>query len=195
MTKLLYLTSRLFNKVTRYARCKYWSCFFSAKRLHISSNVRLEGYEQGAIHLGDDIHIGRFAWIQAVTRFQQQTFTPRLTIGSGVKMSEFVHIGCALQVTIGDHCLLASKTLIIDHHHGGTSAVDLLSPPAQRELICAPVIIGRNVFLGDNVVVLPGVTIGDNTIVGANSVVAVSLPANCVAVGSPAKVIKVISCE
>lgn len=53
-----------------------------------------------------------------------------------------------------------------------------------------PIIIEDNVFLGANVVVKKGVTIGANTVVGMNSVVTHSLPANCVAVGIPCKVIR-----
>ncbi|WP_268912448.1 sugar O-acetyltransferase [Lentilactobacillus sp. SPB1-3] len=51
-----------------------------------------------------------------------------------------------------------------------------------------PIHIGKNVWLGANVVVCPGVTIGDNTVIGAGSVVTKDIPANVVAVGSPCKV-------
>jgi galactoside O-acetyltransferase len=53
-----------------------------------------------------------------------------------------------------------------------------------------PIHIGKNCWLGAGVIVLPGITIGDNTVVGAGSVVTKDLPANVVAVGNPAKVIK-----
>jgi acetyltransferase-like isoleucine patch superfamily enzyme len=49
------------------------------------------------------------------------------------------------------------------------------------------------VFLGVNVVVLPNVSIGDNSIIGAGSVVTQSIPANSIAVGAPAKVIKTLA--
>ena len=50
--------------------------------------------------------------------------------------------------------------------------------------------IGKNVWLGAGVIVLPGVTIGENSIIGAGSVVTHDIPANQIAVGSPAWVIK-----
>lgn len=56
-----------------------------------------------------------------------------------------------------------------------------------------PISIGNNVWLGGNVVVLPGVSIGDNTIIGAGSVVTKDIPSNVIAVGSPCKVIKNIA--
>ena len=56
----------------------------------------------------------------------------------------------------------------------------------------APVTIGSNVWIGGNSTILPGVTIGDNTTIGAGSVVTKSIPANCLAVGNPCKVIRKI---
>ncbi|WP_030106918.1 DapH/DapD/GlmU-related protein, partial [Actinoalloteichus caeruleus] len=53
-----------------------------------------------------------------------------------------------------------------------------------------PITIGDNVWLGGGVIVCPGVTIGENTVVGAGAVVTRDLPANVVAVGNPARVIR-----
>ena len=53
-----------------------------------------------------------------------------------------------------------------------------------------PIEIGDNVWIGGNVVVLPGVTIGSNTVIGAGSIVTKDIPSNVVAVGNPCKVIK-----
>lgn len=50
--------------------------------------------------------------------------------------------------------------------------------------------IGENVWIGENVIVLKGVTIGKGSIIGSASVVTKSIPEGCIAVGSPAKVIK-----
>ena len=52
------------------------------------------------------------------------------------------------------------------------------------------VIIGKNVWIGTHAVILPGVTIGDRAVIGAGSIVTKDVPANSVAVGNPAKVIK-----
>ena len=58
-----------------------------------------------------------------------------------------------------------------------------------------PVVIEDNVWIGGGVVILPGVTIGKNTVIGAGSVVTRSIPANCVAVGNPCKVMKELDVE
>jgi maltose O-acetyltransferase len=53
-----------------------------------------------------------------------------------------------------------------------------------------PITIGDNVWLGGGVIVCPGVTIGENTVVGAGAVVVRDLPADVVAVGNPARVVR-----
>ncbi|WP_363315970.1 DapH/DapD/GlmU-related protein [Chryseobacterium sp.] len=53
-----------------------------------------------------------------------------------------------------------------------------------------PITVGDNVWLGGNVVVLPGVTIGSNSVIGAGSIVTKDIPSNVVAVGNPCKVVK-----
>lgn len=55
-----------------------------------------------------------------------------------------------------------------------------------------PITVGNNVWIGGNVVVVPGVTIGDNSVIGAGSVVTTDIPANSLAVGNPCKVIRKI---
>ena len=57
----------------------------------------------------------------------------------------------------------------------------------------APVRIGRNCWLGANVVVVPGVTMGDNVVVGAGSVVTKDLPSNVVAVGNPCRILREVN--
>ncbi len=56
-----------------------------------------------------------------------------------------------------------------------------------------PVHIGKNCWLGANVIVLSGVTIGDNSVIGAGSVVNKDIPSNVVAVGNPCKVLRQIN--
>jgi maltose O-acetyltransferase len=63
-------------------------------------------------------------------------------------------------------------------------------PRRQKWEAAEPITIGDNVWLGGGVIVCPGVTIGENTVVGAGAVVTKDLPANVVAVGNPARVIR-----
>lgn len=121
--------------------------------------------------------------------------TKKLIIGKNLKIGDYVHIGAGEQVLIGDNCLFASKIYISDISHGNYSNVgEISSPytiPDERNLYTQPVSIGNNVWVGENVCILPGVRIGDGCIIGANSVVNKSIPNNSIAVGSPARVVKV----
>jgi acetyltransferase-like isoleucine patch superfamily enzyme len=117
-----------------------------------------------------------------------------LIIGRYCEMGDNVHIVAHEKVQIGDNCLMASKIFISDTSHGEYSKESKSSSPStapnNRPLKTKPVNIGNNVWIGENVCVLLGVTIGDGSIIGANSVVNRDIPANCIAVGNPAKVIK-----
>jgi len=70
------------------------------------------------------------------------------------------------------------------------ASVTWISEPSGNS--AEPIIIGDNVWLGGGAIVCPGVTIGENTVVGAGAVVTKDLPANVVAVGNPARVIRTL---
>ncbi len=58
-----------------------------------------------------------------------------------------------------------------------------------------PITIGDNVWIGGNVVILPGVKIGDNVVIGAGSVVTKDIPENVIAMGNPCKIVREITEE
>jgi lipopolysaccharide O-acetyltransferase len=109
-------------------------------------------------------------------------------------MNENIHIAATHSVTIGDDVLMASRIYISDHHHGDYSGEVQSSPdiPPNDRLVTADakVVVGDRVWIGEMVSILAGVTIGEGSIVGSGSVVTKDIPPNCIAVGSPARVIK-----
>ncbi|EKT4525830.1 acetyltransferase [Flavobacterium psychrophilum] len=118
---------------------------------------------------------------------------PKLIIGKNVQINDYVHIGVANEVVIGDNTLIASKVFISDHNHGLYKGKGQSYPnenPILRVIDAKKISIGSNVWIGEFVCVLPGVTIGNGSIIGAMSVVTKDIPANCIAVGSPARIIK-----
>ena len=90
-------------------------------------------------------------------------------------------------VTIGDDCFIGPNVSILTACH----STDPVERNTRMEW-AKPVTIGSNVWIGGSVTVLPGVTIGDNCTIGAGSVVTRNIPADSVAVGNPARVIKTI---
>ena len=117
-----------------------------------------------------------------------------LIIGKNCEIGDNVHFVAHEKVVIGDNVLMASKIFISDTNHGeysGDQQSSPSTPPNKRPLITKPVMIGDNVWIGENVCILPGVTIGAGCIIGANSVVNKDIPTNCIAVGAPAKIVKI----
>lgn len=105
------------------------------------------------------------------------------------------HIYCNAMVSfvddadiyIGDDCMIGPGTVSATAGHP--------VHPRLRRLRCVytlPIHVGKNVWIGSGVQVMPGVTIGDNSVIGAGSVVTRDIPANVVAVGSPCRVLREI---
>lgn len=118
----------------------------------------------------------------------------KLFFGKNVQINDYVHVVAMERITIGDNVLMASHVFISDNSHGSykgdeKDANPMLSP-AEREYALAPVVIGRNTWIGEGAIIMPGVTIGEGCVIGAHSVVSKDVPDFTVAVGSPAKAIK-----
>jgi lipopolysaccharide O-acetyltransferase len=109
-------------------------------------------------------------------------------------VNDYVHIGAIERVEIGDNVLIASRVFISDHNHGQYDVPDpRCAPdviPDQRPVVSKPVRIERNVWIGEQVCILPGVTIGEGSIIGAGAVVIRDVPPNSIAVGNPAKCVR-----
>ena len=108
-----------------------------------------------------------------------------ITVGKHV----FINAGCQFQdqggITIGDCSLIGHNVVIATLNHDP-------DPKKRASLIPAPVVIGKNVWIGSNSTVLPGVTIQDGAIIAAGAVVTKDVPENTVVGGVPAKIIKKI---
>lgn len=105
----------------------------------------------------------------------------KLNLGSGY-INRYCKIRCYSSITIGDNVAISENFSIWDS--------DAHAIEGKEHLMIQPIIIGNNVWIGTNVTVLKGVTIGDGAIIAAGSVVTKDVPANCMAAGVPAKVIK-----
>ncbi|MDI1459110.1 sugar O-acetyltransferase [Streptomyces sp. NPDC003388] len=88
-------------------------------------------------------------------------------------------------ITIGEDCQIGPGVQLLTPTHP-------LEPRPRRDKLEAarPITIGDNVWIGGGAIVLPGVTIGENSVIGAGAVVTKDVPANVVAVGNPARVVR-----
>lgn len=109
---------------------------------------------------GKNLNIGKNVFINSLCYFMDQ---------GGITIEDDVHIG--------PHCSLVTM------NHG-------INPKDRATTYPQEIVVKKNVWLGANVVVCPGVTIGENSIVAAGAVVTKDVPANVIAAGVPAKVIK-----
>ena len=107
-----------------------------------------------------------------------------LKIGKYCLITPGVRIIAAESIEIGDACMFAHGAYISDADWHGI--YDRSEPVGKTK----PIILKDNVWIGDRAIVCKGVTIGENSIVGAGAVVTKNIPANVVAAGNPAKVVK-----
>lgn len=117
-------------------------------------------------------------------------FTSRVVgdvkIGKDVWVSFATSGGCYVQghngVIIGDGTIIAAGVKIISANHAPQEINKWLPAP--------PIVIGQNVWVGANAVILPGVQVGEKAVIGAAAVVTKSIPDRAIAVGNPARIIK-----
>lgn len=112
-------------------------------------------------------------------------FGRHIQIGKNV----FINHACSFLdmggITILDDVLIGPKVNLITENHP-------LDPANRRALICKPIVIKRNAWIGAAATILPGVTIGEHAVVAAGAVVSKDVPDNTIVAGVPAKVIKTI---
>tara|TARA_A100001035_G_scaffold252064_1_gene224328 strand:- start:10882 stop:11499 length:618 start_codon:yes stop_codon:yes gene_type:complete len=122
----------------------------------------------------------------------------KIVIGKSCIFNRNAYLTSFSEIKIGDNCLFGSNVFITDNSHGSYSGFNQSHPseiPVNRLISTSSIIIEKNVWIGSNVVITKGVSIGKGSVVGSNSVVTKNIPANSIAAGIPAKVIKIYSEE
>jgi len=134
---------------------------------------------------GAEIRFGRFCWIGDGTKIRSHEGF--VDIGAKTVFGQECTVSSFREVKIGEQCVIADRAMFIDFDHG---VVEVERPIRKQGIYTKPVQVGANCWIGYNACFLRGVTVGDNSIVGTNSVVTKALPANSVAGGVPARVIR-----
>jgi lipopolysaccharide O-acetyltransferase len=155
------------------------------RRSVLQPPVRLNGEHRIAIGAG--VYVGSNSWLQVLEHGGSGV---ALALGDGTSIVGACVLSAARSVTIGRDVLIARNVYIADHLH----AFDDRSRAVIKQGIdrIGPVEIGDGAWLGENVVVGPGVRIGRNAVIGANAVVLEDVPDFAVAVGAPARVVRMV---
>jgi len=146
-------------------------------------------YGEHAIRVGSDTLIGPYVSLSAGMMPGQPLISEQIVrIGDRCLIGRYSSIVGHFDIEIGDDVFFGPNVYVTDQNH---SVDDLELPIGRQSAGEQPVSIGDGSWLGANVVVLPGVTIGRHVAVGAGSIVTDDLPDHAVAVGNPARVLRI----
>ena len=175
---------------------KLYNLLYKMMGVKFGKSVKLKGFpvivNKGKISIGDKSVVKSSFLSNLLGLYQRSVLVTRtkdavIEIGEDVGISG-VTIYAKTKIKIGNYCKIGVNTKIMDNDfHPVDPQLRLVR---SQNIAAKPITIGENVFIGCNSLILKGVTIGDNTTIGAGSVVTGNIPANCVAAGNPAKVIK-----
>jgi acetyltransferase-like isoleucine patch superfamily enzyme len=129
--------------------------------------------------------LGRWSWIGHGSKIR--VHEGEVSIGAKSVLGQECTISAYQRVSIGRECILADRCMLIDFDHG---IVEVERPIRVQGIYKRDVRVGHNVWMGYGACVLRGATVGDNTVLGTYCVVNKSLPANVVAGGVPARIIR-----
>lgn len=170
--------------------------------VQLGKNIKCYGtpllsiWKGSLVKIGDDTTLRSRSRGNAIGINHRIVFTTHsseacIEIGKHVGMSGGA-ISCKGRVTIGDYTLLGANVTIADNDMHSVKPENRRYNNDSSDIPAKNILIERNVWIGADAYICKGVTIGENTVIGAKSVVTKSLPANCVAAGIPAKVIKML---
>jgi len=186
------LLQKLVGGALRRVRDKLIARKLRTTGLRLGRHIKLSGMSH--IQMGKHFSAGDNVWLDAITNFAGTSFTPQIEIGDHVNFSNNVHVACTNHVIIKNGVLIGSNVVITDHGHGRYAGPSQSRPdevPGSRMLTNDRTVrIAQNVWIGDGVAILPGAEVGEGSIVGANSIVTGSIPPFCIAVGAPARPIR-----
>lgn len=153
----------------------------------IAPPVKIVGIHRIAV--GSSVFIDSGCWLHVEGDGQGVA----IDIGDGASIGSYAVFSAFESIRIGERVAFARNVYVSDHSHNFANP----DQPVHHQGVTRvrPVEIGDGAWLGENAVVLPGVRIGRGAVIGANSVVNIDVPDGGVAVGVPARVIRVRSAD
>jgi acetyltransferase-like isoleucine patch superfamily enzyme len=131
------------------------------------------------------VRLGRWSWIGHGSKIRAHE--GEVSIGAKSVLGQECTISAFQHVSIGRECIVADRVMLIDFDHG---VVEQDRPIRQQGIYKRDVNVGHNCWIGYGACILRGVTVGDNAIIGTSTVVTKDLPANAVAGGVPARILR-----
>lgn len=176
-----------FIKILYYFRYYFWKGILYLRggslgeNVTIHSQVKLVSNKDRPIHIGDNVTIMHGVVISTSEK-------GHVCIGNGAYICEYSIITSNKKIIIEDNVMIAPHSDIVDFDH----KIDDLGTITHQIGIAKTITIKSNAWIASNCCILKGVTIGQNVVIGAGSVVTKDIPANSVAIGSPARVVKTL---
>lgn len=149
-----------------------------SNNVSITGNIDIRNRENGKIIIEESVLIDTNSRLVSANN-------AILKIEKGCKIGPHSIFNCGEDITIGEDSEFGGYCHFQSSNHG-TKKGELIK---FQKHTYGKIVIGKGVWMGAHVNVLPGVTIGDGAVIGANSVVTKNIPANTIAAGVPAKVI------
>ena len=182
----------LFKKIV-FVKCRIWKYNILSECQYVIGNpiknqpLLLTG--KGKISFGSNCKFGYKESPQfyaTYTYVEARNPDAKIVFGNNNYFNNNCSIEAIHSIEFGNDVLVGVNCSFIDND-GHNLAVDNRKKGIPNS---APIKIGNNVFIGDNVTILKGVIIGDNAVIGNGSIVTKSIPSNVIAAGNPANVIK-----
>ena len=135
--------------------------------------------------------VTRFALLKELSAIVADDVLVLTSIGNNSGCSSTV-FSSRSRIQIGDNVNIGGNVRIYDHDFHALSHLDRRGGPAdRRNTKTAPVVIGNDVFIGVNAIILKGVHIGDRSVIGAGTVVTLKeIPPDSLVAGNPARILR-----
>jgi acetyltransferase-like isoleucine patch superfamily enzyme len=159
----------------------------SSSKIMIDPTCDIRGIER--MRFGKNVVIQKDCWLNIA--FNNPAEGPMIVIDEGTNIGRRCTVSAANRIIIGKFVLMAPNVFIADTNH----EYQKLGIPIMHQGITThddQVTIGDETWIGINAVIMGNLKIGKHCIIGANSVVTKDIPDYCVAVGNPAKVVKML---
>lgn len=169
----------VYRKLLSFLYLKYHKVKFG-KNTFVKRNFEIRKSQNSEIVIGSNCMIQEYVF------FLLTMPKPKLSIGNNVSIGRNTIIAIKDHLTIGDNSEISANVFICDQSHG-IKRGQLIN---NQHSIIEKVSIGKDCWIGTNVVILKGVKIGDGSVIGASSVVNKNIPPNEIWGGNPIKFIR-----